>query len=302
MSDDRYPPTIAAAAVRDLKAAKPRTTLTDVNPAVISVPPTLTATNTDEERDVAAKLEAYALGLTGTLRGNKFSLPKKGSVLLGRGLELTIRVPHERVSRQHARIDSDGFSYRIYDLESTNRTKVNGQPLAPHEACTLMNGDAIVLADAEAFRFLWAPPAGYCSAFISYGGPDELFAFKLYEHLLAYGVEAFFFPEAAELGQRIHEVMWTGVRKYDRIVLICSQHSLTRPGVVTELNNLFDREAQEGTNLLVPIMLDDYVLSAPGLAERIRARVIGNFKAALQNETTFRNALGRLLRSLERKS
>jgi len=143
------------------------------------------------------------------------------------------------------------------------------------------------------------------STFISYGGPDERFARKLYDALRAHGVLVFFFPESATLGERISNEVYRRLHEQDRVILVCSKASLERPGVLNEIQETFDREVRDGgANYLLPIMLDDYVLTGwhlthPALAERVRQRVVGDFRSALTSEAAFEAALSRLIDALK---
>lgn len=143
------------------------------------------------------------------------------------------------------------------------------------------------------------------STFISYGGPDESFARKLYQALRANEVIVFFFPESARLGERIDSEVFRQLREHDRILLICSEHSLNRPGVLHEIRETFDRESRDGgATYLLPVTLDDYVFSGwhqhePELAERIGRRVVGDFRSARNDDEAFELALGRLLDALK---
>jgi hypothetical protein len=144
------------------------------------------------------------------------------------------------------------------------------------------------------------------STFISYGTPDAAFARKLYEALHENGVTAFFFPEHATPGKRLHRVMREGVNQHDRVVLVCSESSLTRPGVLNEIEETLAREAREGgETYLIPIRLDDYVFTGwaparPDLAQAIRDRVVADFTGTDIDESRFNAALLRLLSALER--
>ncbi|HEU4881037.1 MAG TPA: toll/interleukin-1 receptor domain-containing protein [Longimicrobium sp.] len=144
------------------------------------------------------------------------------------------------------------------------------------------------------------------SAFISYGGPDTAFARKLYEALHENGVRVFFFAEHATPGKRLHRLMREGVNQHDRVVLICSEASLSRPGVLNEIEETLAREAREGgESYLIPIRLDDYVFrewapTRPDLAQAIRDRVVADFTGALDNKARFDAALLRLLGALKR--
>jgi uncharacterized protein YjbI with pentapeptide repeats len=122
------------------------------------------------------------------------------------------------------------------------------------------------------------------STFISYGGPDEAFARKLNEALEQRGVTTFFFKDDAPPGERLHRVMRKGVNEHDRTILICSEASLQRPGLLNELEETLTREARDGgKTYLIPVRLDDFVLKswAPAtsdLAQRVRERVISDFR------------------------
>ena len=145
------------------------------------------------------------------------------------------------------------------------------------------------------------------STFISYGGPDEAFARRLYDALRAHGVVVFFFPETAILGERIENEVFRQIQEHDRVLLVCSRDSLNRAGVVNEIQETLDREARDGgATYLLPIMLDDYVLKGwrkthPQLAERIGRRIIGDFRNTRRGSAAFDKALGRVIDALKIK-
>jgi len=145
------------------------------------------------------------------------------------------------------------------------------------------------------------------STFISYGGPDEKFARRLYDELKARGVVTFFFPQTATVGARIGDEVFRGIQEHDRMLLICSRQSLDRPGVVNEIQETLDRETRDGgATYLLPITLDDYVFKGwrtkqPLLSERVGRRVIGDFRAALRSKAKFEAALTRLVDAVKKK-
>lgn len=145
------------------------------------------------------------------------------------------------------------------------------------------------------------------STFISYGGPDERFARRLYEALRNRGVITFFFPESATVGARISDEVFRAIQRHDRVLLVCSRRSLNRAGVVNEIHEAFDREAKDGgATYLLPITLDDYLFDGwrqkePALAERVARRVVGDFRSALRSRLRFDKALSRLVDALKIK-
>jgi hypothetical protein len=145
------------------------------------------------------------------------------------------------------------------------------------------------------------------STFLSYGAPDEAFAQRLYEALHANGVRTFFFGAHAVPGKKLHRLMREGVNEYDRVVLICSKASLSRKGVLNEIEETLQREARDGgASYLIPIRIDDYVLNewSPadrGLAQTIRDRVVADFTRLDVNPGKFERSLQMLITALKRE-
>jgi len=116
--------------------------------------------------------------------------------------------------------------------------------------------------------------------FISYGGPDEKSVTSINKLLKAKGVKTWFFPDDALPGEKLHRMMHDGVNKHDRVLLVCSEGALTRPGVLNEIERVLEREAKEGgADILIPVSLDDFVYGdwAPAredIAAQVRSRVI----------------------------
>ncbi|HEY1375694.1 MAG TPA: GGDEF domain-containing protein [Gemmataceae bacterium] len=71
-------------------------------------------------------------------------------VTLGRGEGCDVRIPDQSVSRNHARIDCALEGYDLADLQSTNGTFVNDQPVGTHR---LNDGDYVRVGNCI-YRFL----------------------------------------------------------------------------------------------------------------------------------------------------
>lgn len=145
------------------------------------------------------------------------------------------------------------------------------------------------------------------STFISYGGPDTDFAQKLYEALHRNGVTTFFFPVHAVPGKKLHRTMYEGVNNHDRMILICSQASLDRPGVLNEIEKVLERETRDGgKEYLIPIRLDDYLFSKKwkpanaDVAQALRDRVVADFRSADSDDAKFNEGLLRLIAALRK--
>jgi len=143
------------------------------------------------------------------------------------------------------------------------------------------------------------------STFISYGGPDEAFAWKLNDALQKRGVTTFFFKEHATPGDKLHRVMRKGVNEHDRTILICSESSLQRAGLLNELEETLAREARDGGRpYLIPVRLDDYVINGwkpkdPDVAQAVRDRVIADFRDH-EDPARFDAELAKLINALKK--
>ncbi len=93
-------------------------------------------------------MSAQIVGLRGPLSGRSFPL---GAAPLGfgRAPENSVVIASPAASRRHAEIRFEAGTYLVYDLGSSNGTRVNGQPVRLHR---LSPGDVLEIGE-EAFRF-----------------------------------------------------------------------------------------------------------------------------------------------------
>lgn len=146
----------------------------------------------------------------------------------------------------------------------------------------------------------------YYSVFISYGGPDEKIADRIYRALHRHGIRCFFFPVSATPGTRLHRTMSQGIHEYDRVLLLCSEHSLGRPGVQNEIERVLAKEAAEGgSELLIPIALDDYIFrgwspTRPDIGVAVRERVVCDFTDVHAHPETWRRQIALVVNALRK--
>lgn len=148
----------------------------------------------------------------------------------------------------------------------------------------------------------------YRSVFLSYGGTDNEIASTINQHLKNKGIKTWFFQDDAPPGQKLHRVMHAGVNNHDRVLLICSKQSLSRKGVLNEIERALEREAAEGgADILIPITLDDYVYGnwapeRPDLASQVRSRVITKVNFQNNNNDQIQRQLDKLAKALLKTS
>jgi transcriptional regulator with AAA-type ATPase domain len=73
------------------------------------------------------------------------ALPPRGSVTLGRGDDVELKLDDAAASRRHALLQLDGPRVTLVDLGSANGTQVRGRRVEPNTAVELAGGDAIEL-------------------------------------------------------------------------------------------------------------------------------------------------------------
>ncbi|MCE7925032.1 MAG: TIR domain-containing protein [Haliscomenobacteraceae bacterium CHB4] len=112
-------------------------------------------------------------------------------------------------------------------------------------------------------------------------------------------------PKKMKPGDDIYESISKGISWYDKMILVCSQESLSESWwvdreldrVLTKERDLF-KERGKRINLLIPITIDDYVFKWDGAkAEEVRRYVIGDFKD-WQDDAKFEKALNDLVHAL----
>jgi hypothetical protein len=143
------------------------------------------------------------------------------------------------------------------------------------------------------------------SLFVSYGGPDARIATEINAFLKARGVKTWFFPDDALPGQKLHRMMQQGIDSHDRILLVCSKSSLSRNGVLNELERVLEKEAElGGADLLIPVTVDDHVFSEwhperPDVAKQVRSRVITTIPDPDDDRVTFDAAMTKVVAALK---
>ncbi len=162
------------------------------------------------------------------------------------------------------------------------------------------------------------------SVFLSYGGPDTEIAEALRTDLEKNGIDTWWFPSNAQWGERLHHEISKNIKKYDRLLLLCSRRSLIRNGVLHEIEEVFDREAAEGGKaIIIPVALDNVlaeqwwkyepdqtgqpvigafsdgeIARRQSLATAINRRVVGDLKDAMPGDEKWKFAIRHLVEAL----
>jgi hypothetical protein len=138
--------------------------------------------------------------------------------------------------------------------------------------------------------------------FLSHSVKDSVFCEKLYSSLLAEGISCWYFPEDAKPGEKVWDEIDTNIRTCEKMIVVCSKHSLNSPAVIREIERALLREDETGTVILLPIRIDNYVLLVWEHSRKadIINKVIGDF-TNWQDITKYDKSFKRLTDNLEKK-
>lgn len=90
---------------------------------------------------------AFLIYNEGSNRGKRIELPSQDSISLGRSAErCDIVVEGDTISGKHCTLERTPSCFIVKDLDSTNKTWVNGEPIL---AAEVYRGDTISLGDTE---------------------------------------------------------------------------------------------------------------------------------------------------------
>ena len=142
----------------------------------------------------------------------------------------------------------------------------------------------------------------FYSCFISYSSKDQDAADRLYADLQSKGIRCWFAPEDMKIGDRIRQRIDEAIRRYDKLMLILSEHSMDSDWVEKEVETAFEEERRRKRTVLFPIRLDETVMETDQAwaADIRRTRHIGDFRR-WKDHDAYQEAFARLVRDLERE-
>lgn len=199
-----------------------------------------------------------------------------------------------------------GLEACLHNRPSTldHRTLAKSGPLPP----TFLRGCGLPDAYLRRLPDLLRNTESFHSCFISYSHSDKRFAQRLHDFLQVRGIRCWLDEHELVPGDDIHDGVDRGIRLSDKVLLCCSQASLTSWWVDNEIAKAFAKEQalmKEHKNkvlALIPLDLDGYLFEgiwSSGKSSQVRERVAADFRGWRKNSAKFQKQVLNVIRALQ---
>jgi hypothetical protein len=135
---------------------------------------------------------------------------------------------------------------------------------------------------------------------ISYAGKDQRFCDRLYADLQARGIRTWYFPKHTKRSKEFFQEIQIYQRIFDKVIFVCSKHSLNPRSIAHEIDENLKRERMEHKDVFYPIVLDDFLYSGWQHPHKrmVIERVAADFRGWQRSDNRYQAGLKKLIASL----
>jgi hypothetical protein len=135
---------------------------------------------------------------------------------------------------------------------------------------------------------------------ISYAGKDQRFCDRLYADLQAQGIRTWYFPKHTRRSKEFFQEIQIYQRIFDKVIFVCSKHSLNPRSIAHEIDSNLKRERVEHKDVFYPVLLDDFLYSGWQHPHKrlVLERVAADFRGWQRSDNRYQQGLKKLVAAL----